>query len=80
MYGAHLSPDLAMQHARQRIARLIQEADRDRLVRQARAARRQHRNDLALRARHGRTLERPAVATGPGPSSTTRRASSSSTS
>ena len=60
MFGAQLSPDLAMEHARQRIARLIQEADRDRLVRQARAARRQHRRDLALRARCGRGLERPA--------------------
>jgi hypothetical protein len=62
MFGAHLSAELAREHTGQRIAKLVQEADRDRLVRQALEARRRRRRGLESRAGRGRTLKRPAVA------------------
>ena len=62
MFGAHLSAELAMEHAGQRIAKLVREAERDRLVRQAREARRRRRRGLELRAGCGPTLKRPTAA------------------
>jgi hypothetical protein len=48
MYLQH--PDLAMQHAQQRVASLLEETEHDRLASRARAARRQRRR-LSLTAR-----------------------------
>jgi hypothetical protein len=64
MVSNHLSPELAMEHAGQRIASLVREAERDRMARQARAARRGRRRALVSRSRPRRALERPATADG----------------
>ncbi len=45
----HLHPDMAMQHARQRMAWLLEESEHDRLASQARAARRQRRQRRRMR-------------------------------
>jgi len=46
MYAAHPHPDLATDHARQRVAWLLAEAEHDRQVGQARGARQRQRRRL----------------------------------
>jgi hypothetical protein len=61
MVSNHLSAELAMEHAGQRIASLVREAELDRMARQARAARRgrrRGRRGLISSTRRGRALER----------------------